>query len=159
MLQTSRLVHLLPPYHENFGKRLVKSPKLYFLDVGLLTFLLGLHSREAVLGGPSLGALIETAVVAEWLKAFRHRGERPEIYYWKSPGVEVDLVIERGGRLHGIEVKATATPLPRNAEALATWLKLAGPRASGALACQVEAPVPVTAGIRAIPWHLTWCGG
>ena len=78
------------------------------------------------------------------------------MYYWRtSSGLEVDLVIEHGGELHGIEVKATATPTPRHADSLATWMSLA-PGARGALACRVTEPFTLGRGVRAVPWHLAW---
>ena len=157
VLETSQVVYLLKPYHKNYGKRIRKSPKLYVLDPGLATYFLGLHSREAVLQGPSLGALTETAVVTEWLKACRQRGERPGLYFWQSSTVgEVDLIVERGGGLYGLEVKATATPTPHHAEGLARWLRLAGPNARAALACRVDRPRSLRRAIRAVPWHLGW---
>jgi predicted AAA+ superfamily ATPase len=155
VLEASQVVFLLPAFHRNFGKRIRKSPKLYFLDTGLASYLMGLHHREAVLHGPALGALMETAVVSEWVKAFRSRGERPEIWFWRSSSShEVDLVIERGGRLFGIEVKATATPTPGHSTSLAQWLDLSGGR--GVLACRVPTPRSVRPGIQAVPWHLGW---
>jgi predicted AAA+ superfamily ATPase len=157
VLETSQIVYLLQPYYRNFGKRIRKSPKLYLLDPGLATFLLGLHTPAAVLQGPSLGALTETAVVSEWVKAYRQQGEPPMLYYWQaSSSAEVDLIIERGGVLYGIEVKAAATPTPRHADGLAGWLDLAGPTARGVLACRVEQPQVLRPGIRAVPWHLAW---
>lgn len=157
VLQATQLLYLLRPYHRNFGKRMVKSPKLYFVDPGLVSFLLGLHTQESILNGPSAGALAETAVVAEWIKAFHQAGEPPALWTWRSSaGLEVDLVIERNGKLHGIEVKATATPAPGHADALARWLELAGPGARGVLACRVEEPMALRPGIRAVPWHLGW---
>ncbi len=157
VLEASQLLYLLRPFHRNFGKRLVKSPKLYLLDPGLASFLLGLHTQESILQGPSAGALVETAVVAEWIKAFRQQGETLPLYYWRSSGgFEVDLVIERNRRLYGLEIKATATPLPGHAESLARWLELAGRGALGALACRIDAPTALRPGIRAVPWHLAW---
>jgi predicted AAA+ superfamily ATPase len=157
VLEASHILYLLRPYHRNFGKRVRKSPKLFFLDAGLAAFLQGLHSVEAVLQGPSLGALTETAIVAEWIKTIRQMGERAELFFWKAAGdLEVDLVIDHGGHLYGIEVKATATPTPRHAEALSRWLKLAGPAARGVLACRIDRPIPLRPGIRAVPWHLAW---
>ena len=161
VLEASHVVFLLPPYHENYGKRVIKSPKLYFADPGLASYLLGLHTAEAILGGPTAGPLTETAVVSEWLKAFRQRGERPSLYFWSTGrGIEVDLLIERNGRLHALEVKATATPTPHHADALAAFLEVAAgkkkkkaqPRA--ALACRVAAPMALRPGVRAVPWHL-----
>ncbi|MBZ5639909.1 MAG: ATP-binding protein [Acidobacteriia bacterium] len=157
VLEASQIVILVRPYHRNLGKRVRKSPKLYLIDTGLATFLLGLHSPEAVLQGPSAGALVETAVVSEWLKACRNRGEQPGLYYWRSSaGHEVDLVIEHDGKLFGLEVKATATPTPHHADGLARWLDLAGRSARGALACDVDRPLALRPGIRAVPWHLAW---
>jgi predicted AAA+ superfamily ATPase len=157
VLETSQIIYLLQPYYRNLGKRLRKSPKLYLIDPGLATFFLGLHAPESVLQGPSLGALVETAVVSEWLKACRQQGEKPNLYYWQSNTIaEVDLVIERGGALYGIEVKATATPTPNHAEGLARWLALVGTQARGVLACRVNAPHALRPGIRAVPWHLAW---
>ena len=157
VLQTSQIVYLLQPYYRNFGKRVRKSPKLYLLDPALATYLLGLHTKESVLQGPSLGALTETTVVSEWLKAFRQRGEKPSLYYWQSSGdAEVDLIIERGGQLYGLEIKATATPVPRHADRLAKWLELAGSSSRGAIACRIDRPAALRPGVRAVPWHLCW---
>ena len=96
-------------------------------------------------------------MVGEWLKACRQQGEKPNLYYWQSNTIaEVDLVIERGGALYGIEVRSTATPSPSHAEGLARWLALAGSQARGVLACRVDAPHALRPGIRAVPWHLAW---
>lgn len=157
VLETSQIIYLLQPYYRNLGKRLRKSPKLYLIDPGLATFFLGLHTPESVIQGPSLGALVETAVVGEWLKTCRQQGEKPNLYYWQSNTIaEVDLVIERSGVLYGIEVKATATPTPNHAAGLARWLSLVGSQAHGVLACRVDAPHALRPGIRAVPWHLAW---
>jgi predicted AAA+ superfamily ATPase len=157
VLQASHLALLLPPYHENFGKRLRKGPKLHLLDPGLHTFLLGLHGAEPLRHGPSFGAVLESAVVGEWRKAFVHRGEPAEFFHWRSAsGLEVDLVIERNQRLYGVEVKATSAPRPEHAQGLRKWLELAGPRARGVVACLVDRPAPLGGGIWAVPW---WVGG
>ena len=113
ILEASYQIYLLPPHFKNFGKRIIKSPKLYFLDTAVATFLMGLHHREPTLNGPMIGPLFETLVVSEWVKAFLHRGERPELYYWRSKaGLEVDLIIDRNFRLYPVEIKSTATLLP-----------------------------------------------
>jgi hypothetical protein len=157
VLETTHVLHLLPPFHRNLGKRLRKAPKLHLLDCGLLSYLLGLQTAEQILQGPSLGALAESAVVAEWLKAFRQAGERVSFSHWRSAaGDEVDLVFERGDRIYAVEVKATASPTPHHAEGLRRFLALAGPTARGVLACRVERPVHLLPGIRAVPWHLAW---
>jgi hypothetical protein len=117
------------------------------------------NPREAIVRSPSIGALLETAVVSEWLKALRHRGESPELYYWKSSsGGSRHLVFERNGRLHRTEVKA-ATPLPRHAAAPENWLALAGQDARGVLTCSTDEPAFLTRRRRIVPWHLAWRGG
>jgi len=157
VLQASHVVHLLRPYHRNFGKRLTKAPKLSLVDPGLAAWLTGLHDREALLHGPSFGSLFETAVISEWIKALHEAGDSTELHYWRaSDGLEVDLVLERDGLLYGIEAKSTATPTPKHAEPLARWLTLAGSKARGVLACRVDAPMALRPGIRAVPWHLGW---
>jgi len=157
VLETSHIIHILQPYHRNFGKRMRKSSKLIWMDSGLPTFLLGLRDQEAVLRGPTAGALVENAVVSEWLKALRQRGDTTNAWFWRSAaGLEVDLVLERNGVLHGIEVKATRTPTPRHADSLAKWLELAGEGARGVLACAIDEPRSLRPGIRAVPWHQAW---
>jgi hypothetical protein len=157
VLEASQIIHLLRPYHRNFGKRLIKSPRLIFNDVGLAAFLVALHDREAILAGPMAGALAETAVIGEWLKLFRQHGEEPSAYYWRSSGgLEVDLLIEHNRRLYAIEVKATASPRPEHGASLARWLELAGSEASAVVACSVDRPTTLRPGIRAVPWHLAW---
>ena len=154
VLEASYQIYLLPPHFRNFGKRLIKSPKLYFVDTGLATFLLGLHASEPTLQGPQFGPLFETMVVSEWLKAFHHRGERPELYYWRSKqGLEVDLVVDRNGRLHPIEIKATATLLPGHMDSIEKFRELAGPSASeGIVVARVIEPF-VFKGTRVIAWN------
>lgn len=81
-----------------------KSPKLFVADAALAAYLLGLHSRDAILQGSQAGALLETAVAAEWTKAFRNAGLRPPLYHGRSAaGHEVGLVIEHDGRVYGVE--------------------------------------------------------
>jgi hypothetical protein len=77
---------------EHFGKRLTKAPKLFFLDPGLAAYLAGLHTREAILHGPMLGALAETAVVGEWMKAFRGVGQEPPLFFWRARDLDVDRI-------------------------------------------------------------------
>ncbi len=155
VLEASHLVFLLRPYLENFGKRLIKAPKLYWLDTGLVCFLLGLKDEDAVLRGPMAGALFETAVVAEIAKVFHHRGLPPALWYWRSrEGHEVDLLVERSGKLHPIEIKAATTPRPGQVENLTRWRSLAGEKAgSGLLVAAAENASSLVPEIRVLPWH------
>jgi predicted AAA+ superfamily ATPase len=155
ILEATYQVYLLPPYFENLGKRLTKSPKLYFLDPGLACWLAGLHSPEAALQGPMGGPLVETAVVSAWVKAFRHAGETPSLFFWRSrDGLEVDLLVDRDGVLYPLEIKSTATVLPGHAAALEKWLTLAGKRsaAKGILFADVPEPFSLSARVRVEPW-------
>ncbi len=110
LLQTSYIVHLLPPWFSNAGKRLVKAPKLYFYDVGLACWLLGLRSAEQVARDPLWGSLFENFVIMEAMKDRLNAGETAEMYFYRdSEGNEVDLLMPTGGRMHAIEIKAGAT--------------------------------------------------
>lgn len=110
VLESSYLVFLLPPYHRNFGKRLVKTPKLYFTDVGLAAWLLGIRSADVLALHPSRGALFETLVVGEFLKARFNAGLPADLYFWRdNNGLEADLVFEQGQRLQTIEIKSGQT--------------------------------------------------
>lgn len=113
LLQTSYIVHLLPPWFVNSGKRLVRSPKLYFHDVGLACWLLGLRTAEQVARDPLWGALFENFVIMEAMKDRLNAGESPEMYFYRdSEGNEVDLLLPVDGGLQAIEVKAGATVNP-----------------------------------------------
>lgn len=110
VLEASYLVHLLPPYHRNFGKRLVKSPKLYFLDVGLASWLLGIRTPETLMLHPLRGALFETLIVGEFLKDRYNRGLPPDLFFWRdNNGAGSDLVFEAGMKLQPVEIKSGGT--------------------------------------------------
>jgi predicted AAA+ superfamily ATPase len=110
LLQTSYIVHVLPPWFTNTSKRLVKSPKLYFCDVGLACWLLGLQNAEQVARDPLLGSLFENLVVMEALKARFNQGESAQMYFFRdATGNEVDLLIPSGRKLRAVEAKAGAT--------------------------------------------------
>lgn len=113
LLQTSFIVHLLPPWFVNSSKRLIKSPKLYFCDTALACWLLGLRTPEQVQRDPLWGALFENFVVMEALKDRFNQGENSPLYFYRdSEGNEVDLLMPVGRRMHGIEIKAGATVNP-----------------------------------------------
>ena len=110
LLQTSYIVHVLPPWFTNTSKRLVKSPKLYFADVGLACWLLGLRTSEQVMRDPLFGSLFENFVVMEALKSRFNIGESADIYFYRdATGREVDLLIPEGRQFRAVEIKAGAT--------------------------------------------------
>ncbi|MBM4331872.1 MAG: ATP-binding protein [Deltaproteobacteria bacterium] len=119
ILETSYQIFLLYPYYKNIGKRLIKSPKLYFNDTALASYLLGLHDQEALLASPSFGHLFETLMITDILKRFLHFGQMPAMYYFRTrDGLEVDLVIEWGQKLNLFEIKSAMTILPKHASSL-----------------------------------------
>jgi hypothetical protein len=129
VLTASYLVELLRPHHRNFRKRLVKTPKLYFTDTGLLCRLLGVQDASQLRSHPMRGAIFENLVVMELSKVFRHQGRRPPLYFWRdSAGREIDLLLDLGERVLPIEAKAGMT-VPGDAFAgLDAYGDLAGAR-------------------------------
>lgn len=122
LLQTSYIVHLLPPWFTNSGKRLIKTPKLYFYDVGLACWLLGLRTAEQVARDPLWGSLFENFIIMEAMKDRLNAGESAEMYFYRdSEGNEVDLLLPTGGRMHAIEIKAGATVNPDYFKGLKTF--------------------------------------
>jgi predicted AAA+ superfamily ATPase len=125
VLRASYIVTLLAPHHESFSKRIVKTPKLYFLDTGLLCSLLGLRTAGDLWNHPLRGAIFETFVVSELVKLYTHNGERPRLYFWReSHGTEVDALMDFGTRRVPIEVKSGATVAPDTFRGLDSYLRL-----------------------------------
>lgn len=121
ILEITGQIVLVPPFFENFGKRLIKSPKLYFVDSGLVCHLLGLESEAALVRSPFLGPVFEGFVASEILKHQLGEGKRRELYYFRDQqGLEVDFLVPLGaGRLALIEAKASSTVRPEMARPLA----------------------------------------
>lgn len=112
VLQASHMIHLLEPYHRSIGKRLVKSPKLYFLDTGLAANLMGLYTWQEIANSPMAGALWETYAFGQIQRHLLSQGiSNPPLYFWRTKdGREVDFIIEKGGRFIGFEAKLTSAP-------------------------------------------------
>jgi predicted AAA+ superfamily ATPase len=127
VLEASYLIYLLRPHHANFNKRLVKMPKLYFYDVGLVSWLLGIRTVEQLETHPLRGNLFETFVIAELVKSRFNHGERPNLYFWRdSNGNEVDVIAEQGTALMPIEIKSGKTVARDSFAGLDKWRELAG---------------------------------
>ncbi|MBU0600069.1 ATP-binding protein [bacterium] len=141
LLETGHQIYLLYPYYRNIGKRLVKSPKLYFNDPALCSYLLGLQTAEILVSHPSFGALFETMVICDFLKRFLHCGQKPSLYYLRSrDGLEIDLVIEQEGKLHLFEIKSTMTITPKHAVSLSRLREELGSdvASAGIISCSEE---------------------
>ncbi|MDR2148955.1 MAG: ATP-binding protein [Tannerella sp.] len=110
LLESSYVMFLLRPYHHNFNKRLIKSPKLYFYDTGLVSSLLGLENTAQLSTHYLRGELFENMVIAEIVKKYFFEGKEPQIYFWRDSNKnEVDLLLESGDQLQAIEIKSSAT--------------------------------------------------
>ncbi len=111
VLRASYIVFPLKPYYRNFGKRQTKSPKIYFFETGLVSYLLGIRSPESVSTHPLMGNLFENYVVAEEMKRRFNRGEEADVFFYRNASgtMEVDLIVEHDGKLHPLEIKASST--------------------------------------------------
>jgi len=110
ILQAGFIIHLLPPHFNNFSKRIIKTPKLYFIDTGLLCYLLRIREPADLTDHAMRGAIFETYIVSELFKAFVHRGETSPLYFWRDrTGHEVDVIIDTGKQLIPIEIKSGTT--------------------------------------------------
>ena len=127
VLEASYLVTRLPPYFQNFGKRLVKSPKLYFLDVGLMAWLLGIRDELSIATHAARGALFETWVVSELIKQRFNAGQPADLYFWRdSAGHEIDVMFETPSGLQAVEIKSGSTFASDWVDGLKKWQKFTG---------------------------------
>jgi len=155
VLEASFIVALLRPHHQNFGKRLIKSPKIYFLDTGLLCFLLQIRSPQDLNHRAERGAVFESFVVAELIKNFLHRGNPPGITFWRdSAGHEVDVIVDTGSGLIPFETKSAQTVADDFFNALAYWRRLAGATGSPAALVYGGDLSFKRSGITVLPWFL-----
>jgi predicted AAA+ superfamily ATPase len=130
VLEASYTLLLLQPYHRNFGKRLVKRPKLYFLDTGLAAWLLGIRDPTTLNTHAQRGALFETLVVSELVKRRFNAGQPADLYFWRdNTGHEVDVLFEKDGKLQAIEIKSGATVVPDWFRPVRKWQSFAGDEA------------------------------
>jgi hypothetical protein len=110
ILEATYIAFTLPPYYNNFKKRLIKSPKLYFYDTGLACTLLGIRDESSLIWHPLQGGLFENFIIVELLKRHFNRGLWPQFYFWRdNTGTEVDCLIESEGKVLAIEIKSTQT--------------------------------------------------
>ena len=127
VMEASYLVYLLRPHYRNFNKRMIKAPKLYFCDVGLAAWLMGIHEPEQMRFHAQRGALFETFVVTEVLKGRLNQGLPSNLFFWRdSKGLEIDLILEYGEELKPVEIKSSQTLAPDFFDALKRWGALSG---------------------------------
>jgi len=153
ILETSGLVYLLQPYYRNVTKRLVtKTPKLYFLDTGLCSYLTKWPDAASLEAGAMSGAILETYLFTEILKSYWHNGKEPHFYYYRDTDQnEIDLVIETGDSFYPVEFKKTGTPSRTASKHFHLLEKLGKKTGHGAVICFVERDVPLSREVTAIP--------
>jgi len=157
VLESSGLVYLLEPYHNNFSKRLVKTPKLYFLDTGLACWLLGWNTPEQLINGAMWGHIFESFVFAEVLKSYYNDGiVKPPLYYYRDMDKnEIDILIEDGEMLYPLEIKTTSDPVKSMVKAFRCLDKIPGKKTgTGALVCLAKERLPLTDTVWILPVHL-----
>ena len=152
ILETSGIIYLLQPYHSNLNKRLVKAPKLYFIDTGLCSYLTQWSDARTLEAGAMSGAMLETFVVTEILKSYWNSGlEAPLYYYRDKDKKEIDLLICQDQTLYPIEIKKTIQPDARMARHFGLLDKLGCKVGFGAIVCLTRTFFPITHRLNAIP--------
>lgn len=157
VLRASNLIYLLPPYHSNVTKRAIKTPKVFFLDTGLMAFLTKWYTPEQIETGAMSGAFFETFVFCEIIKSFTNAGIDPKahLYFYRDKDDnEIDFIINYNGKLHPIEVKKKSNPNPGDIRAF-RFTENSGTyeRGSGAVICTNDAVMPLTEQDNIVPFY------
>ena len=157
VLRASNLIYLLPPYHSNITKRAIKTPKIYFLDTGIMAFLTKWHTAEQIETGAMSGAFFETFVFCEILKSFYNAGIDPKTYlyfYRDKDDNEVDFIINYNSKLHPIEVKKKSNPNLGDIKAFRFMENNeVYRRGNGAVICTNDSVVPLNDKDRIVPFY------
>lgn len=154
ILEASYLIHILPPFFRNFGKRQIKTPKIYFLDCGFLCSLLRIRSPEDIISHPLRGAIFETFVFGEIHKCFYNLGEDSPIYFWRGlSGVEIDLLIDSGKMILPVEIKSGQTMTDDFFKNLKEWSKFSQTRVSKAVLVYGGNEYQKRGDVNVVPWY------
>jgi hypothetical protein len=155
VLEAGRIVYLLQPFYENFGKRIIKMPKVYFLDCGLAAYLSGIRTEEHLMKGPMAGALFETFCLQETFKMLLAKGGRPQLFYLRTNNdLEVDLLIRiKNGKWLPVEIKMSQTPKPSMASGILRFKQLFDklPTTDGVVVTLADREFPLSASVNARP--------
>jgi len=154
VLESSGLVYLLEPYYNNLNKRLIKTPKLYFLDTGLVCWLLGWNTPKQMVNGAMWGHIFETFVFGEILKSYYNDGiVKPPLYYYRDKDKrEIDLVIEQGEMLYPVEIKTSSDPKKSMVKSFEVLDKIPGKkRGTGAVICLAKERLPLMEDVWIVP--------
>ena len=152
IMQASGMVYLLEPYHTNLSKRLIKSPKLYFLDTGLCAYLTEWSSPETLEAGAMSGPILETWMLSELLKSYWHQGRRAPFFYYRDRDTrEVDLLIVQDDVIYPLELKKTASPGTGDIRHFAALARLGMRVGEGAVICLAEQSLPISPSVLSVP--------
>lgn len=152
ILETSGIVFLLEPYFTNITKRMVKTPKLYFFDTGLASYLTGWSSPEVLESGAMSGAILETFILMEILKSYWHNGKHAPLFYYRDKDQkEIDLLIVQDNIAYPLEFKKTASPSQTAYRSLSAIANLNLNKGPGGVICLVKTLLPLSQDIHAIP--------
>lgn len=156
ILETSGIIFILSPFFENFSKRVVKTPKLYFVDTGLLCHLLSIQTVDHLKTHPLIGWIFETFIVSECFKRFSNLGVSPPLYFWRDQSSnEIDLLIYNGRYGFPIEIKLSQSFHPDYSKVINRWLNLdKNPAKKGLVIYCSEHPAQIDANIPSIPWFM-----
>ena len=152
ILERSGIIHLLYPYSSNVAKRAIKTPKVYFLDTGLASFLCSWDTPASLRNGAQSGAMLETYVFAEIMKSYWHNGDTPNIFFYRDTDQkEIDFVIEKNMTLYPIEVKKTANPNAGDYSSFKALAVFKKPVGTGAVICLSDKAVSIGKDVIAFP--------
>jgi predicted AAA+ superfamily ATPase len=155
VLEASYIIKLLQPYYKNFNKRLIKSPKLYFYDPGLASFLLGIRNPQDLYTHPQRGAIFETLVISELHKHYYNLGQIPPLYFWRDvQGHEIDCIIEKSfDTLIAVEVKSSMTIMSGSFKGLTDWSSITGQPDQGSFLVYAGTENQVRTHGTVVPWN------
>ena len=160
ILQTSFIIYLLKPFYNNMGKRLIRSPKQYFIDASIPAYLTRQSNPETLFDGPMGGVFFEGYIIIETLKILQNKEINADLYFWRShDGMEIDLILETNGTYHAIEIKKTKTPTQNHAESLEKFRLLMKEKAGQSfVVCNITESKPLIKNVSALPWQefLEW---
>jgi hypothetical protein len=154
VLEASYILFLLKPHHNNFGKRLIKTAKVYFYDTGLLSYLLSIEKAESLATHSMRGPIFESFIISEFKKHLFHSGRMDALYFWRDrPGHEVDLVFEKKELLHAVEIKSGKTVSQDFFTGLETWKGIAGKQAGSLHLVYGGDTSQNRTGVQVVPWQ------
>jgi len=157
ILESTYIIYILKPYHNNLSKRLVKSPKIYFTDTGLLCYLLGIDSEERFFKSSERGSIFENMVIMEAVKQLSAQTNRSQCFFYRTAsGVEVDLIVEKENHLDAYEIKLAKTLDREMAQSIALFRKEHKVRRSQIISLQ-EKNMPLLEGIEGVHWSAFSC--